>query len=1479
MSHISYPRAAWSLAVLLLMLVAGPAQAQPSDAILVDVDNTSGTQNGDSWSTAYADLQAAIDDASSSNEIWVAEGTYTPDPNDTGDEGKSIAISGTKDGLKIYGGFDGTESSRSARDPGAHPTILSGDIDGDDTLTDNSYHVLRLDGTSNTITTSTVIDGVVITAGHASGTGLNEDDGGGLYCNGSGGGKCNPTLRNVVFRGNKAGFGGGLFNNGSNSGGESSPQLENIVFVGNEATNLGGGVYNDGANDGTSSPTITNATFAGNVAGTKGGAFYNDGSSSGTASPTIENTILWGNEAFGSGDEILNYEPDAGDDATPTLDHVLIEGTCPSGSFCPNLVSGNPRFEYAARPAGDDGVFGTDDDGLHVIEDSPALNAGDDNFISESTDLTGADRTQNGTVDLGAYEGAKTDRARTIYVDASADGAGDGTSWADADPTLWAGPVGKGALTYATGNDEIWIAEGTYVPDPNTGDGVDAATSFRIPGWKDGVKIYGGFQPGDGFDQRDPKAHPTILSGDIENDDKQFAPDADSDNDSTTPTQTDHIKGTNSYQVFVLDGTTDGTITPSTVIDGVTVTAGYTGGAPSPQGAGLYCNGAGSTSACSPTLSNIVFKGNWAATSQNGGAVYNNASSGGTASPRILESVFVGNVAGNDGGGIWNEASSGGTSTPLIGSTVFLNNKSEGDYGGGVYNSAASGSDTVDPTVVNATFTKNSAGSDGAAVYNGSDSDATIANSILWENTVSGSSNETGTGTNAALTITSSFVKGGTVSNDVDPKFRNSADPIGADGRYGTVDDGINLAPDSPALDTGKNTELPSEVTNEVTGDLRARDMNGDGTATVNIGAYESVDPQSPTLSVGTFVSATGAYAEYELNPNGSATTFQVRLAPASNPDRDTLILDRTLRGAVTQTVGTTVRRLEGGATYEVTAEATNGEGTFVQGPTTVETPPAPNLNVDGGDQTVTVRFAGGGVTLSDVTGRLYARAGGGGSYQELTVASPEAGVFEGTIPESLVSLKGVEYYAVLNAPNGTFAVPAGSEAAGQTAPLHLPVTFDTYASDCTFEEETYQLTSIPAANAKAALRERYGSYRPAKWRVLQWDASEDTYQGYSALDSTDLTAGNAFWLVTEQGTPLSLNNGRTVDASAPRRVALDPGWNQVATPFPYPVPWNAVRDGSGLAAADIDGPYRPGGDGYETATTLQPWKGAFVYNATGTTDTLSIPPVNANAQKARPQKRLAKTKGRAGPSGVGYTLRVTARTKTGTSTAILGLRSDAKAGRDRFDAAKPPSVRPTPQLSVKGPSQKRSVPHAKSVKPTDGNGQTWTLRLRRPEQGDTPSSVRLDWSAEGRLPEGQSRYVVDPSTETRVASGKRFSLEKGETRALKVIVGTERYAQKTSDVALTQYETALRGNYPNPFEKQTTLEYTLSRERSVTMDVYNVLGQRVETLVDSRTSPGLHTVTWDGTNRYGERVGSGVYFVRMEAGSTTETQKVVLVR
>jgi hypothetical protein len=425
------------------------------------------------------------------------------------------------------------------------------------------------------------------------------------------------------------------------------------------------------------------------------------------------------------------------------------------------------------------------------------------------------------------------------------------------------------------------------------------------------------------------------------------------------------------------------------------------------------------------------------------------------------------------------------------------------------------------------------------------------------------------------------------------------------------------------------------------------------------------------------------------------------------------------------------------------------------------------------------------------------------------------------------------------------------------------------------FQAKTYRMASVPAAvNPKTDLTEAYGAYKPQKWRVLQWDAAEETYREFPDLDSTDLTAGNAFWLITEKGDPLSLGTGQTVDASTPRAVELEPGWNQVGTPFLYPVPWDTVRTGSGFAASELDGPYQRGPDGYQKDAVLQPWRGYFVLNATGETDTLQIPPVNADNQTAQSQ-RLVKAKG-----GARYTLRATARTTAGVSTATMGLRPAAKVGRDRFDVAKPPPVRPTPQVSVVQQTENRSMPHAKSVKPTDGKGQAWTLRLRRPAQDESPASVRLDWSADGTLPEGQQRYVLDLANEQRVTSGQSFSLEQGETRLLKVIVGTERYAQKNNEgISLRDYKTTLRSNYPNPFEKTTTLEYTLGEERSVRIEIYNVLGQRVRTLVEERKSAGLHRVQWEGRNEYGTRVGSGVYFYRIEAGDFTNSKKMVIVR
>ncbi len=89
----------------------------------------------------------------------------------------------------------------------------------------------------------------------------------------------------------------------------------------------------------------------------------------------------------------------------------------------------------------------------------------------------------------------------------------------------------------------------------------------------------------------------------------------------------------------------------------------------------------------------------------------------------------------------------------------------------------------------------------------------------------------------------------------------------------------------------------------------------------------------------------------------------------------------------------------------------------------------------------------------------------------------------------------------------------------------------------------------------------------------------------------------------------------------------------------------------------------------------------------------------------------------------------------------------------------------------------------------------------------------------------------------------------------------------------------ALEPNYPNPFNPATTIRYQLAENSKVTLKIYNLLGQEVRTLVNAQKLSGSHSVIWDGKNNHGQRVTSGVYFYRLQAGDFVKTRKMVLVK
>jgi len=392
------------------------------DGIFYTKTSADGTGDCSSWANACT-LQTALTSAVSGEEIWAAAGTYKPTA--AADRSATFQL---KNGVAVFGGFAGTETSRDERDLAANPTILSGDIDNDDIqtpiITDlssvtgnttNSYHVVKG-------ATGATLDGFTITAGYAdgnypdySGGGMynfsssptvtnvtfsgnsGHTSGGGMYnSNGSsptltnvtfsanwshnGGGMRNfanssPTLMNVTLSGNSASEGGGM----SNSLG-SSPTLTNVTFNTNSATIYGGGMYND-----SSSPTLTNVTFSANSATIYGGGMHNLSSS-----PTILNTILWSNTAPSGGAQIYN------DISTPSVSNSVVQGGCPAGSTCTNIISDDPNL----GTLGDHGGFTQT---IPLLPGSSAINAGNDPTCA-TTDQRGITRPQGEHCDIGAYE-------------------------------------------------------------------------------------------------------------------------------------------------------------------------------------------------------------------------------------------------------------------------------------------------------------------------------------------------------------------------------------------------------------------------------------------------------------------------------------------------------------------------------------------------------------------------------------------------------------------------------------------------------------------------------------------------------------------------------------------------------------------------------------------------------------------------------------------------------------------------------------------------------------------------------------------------------------------------------------------------------------------------------------------------------------------------------------------------------------------
>ncbi len=374
----------------------------------VNTNVSGGTNDGSSWANAYSDLQGALAVATSGDEIWVAEGTYYP--TTTANRGISFDL---KDGVALYGGFEGTETLREDRDWAGNPTILSGDIDGNDMLSgtfpsltftgfeNNSHNILTIE--LSTDAQNIVVDGFTIQNGNCDGANFPENTGAAILISPTGSSNLiEAKIQNCIFKQNTGG--GSAFEISSNDGEVSNIDIENCLFFNNQSSSTPAVSVSGISKTASDLVKIIGCTFSRNKStntfSSPGAVSISVNSSTGAIGELfVRNSIFWGNEG-GNPDpavDLMVFQPSAELD----IDFSLINSTLiryPDGAIPGNSIIGTNNIN--SDPEFGDG----NNEDFRLKLGSPAIDEGNNGSATLNKDLANTPRQVGGVVNMGAYE-------------------------------------------------------------------------------------------------------------------------------------------------------------------------------------------------------------------------------------------------------------------------------------------------------------------------------------------------------------------------------------------------------------------------------------------------------------------------------------------------------------------------------------------------------------------------------------------------------------------------------------------------------------------------------------------------------------------------------------------------------------------------------------------------------------------------------------------------------------------------------------------------------------------------------------------------------------------------------------------------------------------------------------------------------------------------------------------------------------------
>ena len=391
---------------------------------------------------------------------------------------------------------------------------------------------------------------------------------------------------------------------------------------------------------------------------------------------------------------------------------------------------------------------------------------------------------------------------------------------------------------------------------------------------------------------------------------------------------------------------------------------------------------------------------------------------------------------------------------------------------------------------------------------------------------------------------------------------------------------------------------------------------------------------------------------------------------------------------------------------------------------------------------------------------------------------------------------------------------------------------------------------------------------------ALYRDNGQTTNYKVSLSKGIALTkTGEGFWLVKSGGLSMpTLSSEIVLDQDHCATLTVNPNtWNIIGNPYTENVLWQSIQDQNGLSGKI----WSYNGSGFDASSTMEPYKGYYYMETQGSSQ-LKIPNPNGIAStQALAKRSLYSTFSEEGNWQVRIQL---SSERNQDKQNVVGVHPKASQGLDVYDDYKPPMFKDQAYLVFKRPEwNSRHSSFSSDIRPVFSKGQIWEFVVINPIGGKTSLELVPE-----NVPDGY-RVVLKDSLNANPFEIKDRStysyVSQVKKQAFKMLVGTDGFIEESLE-KLKPEEYALMQNYPNPFNPETVIGFKLKEQGKVNLIIYNVLGQKVKTLVSEQLKAGTHNVVWDGTNNSGVKVSSGVYFYRlMTKGTRIGVKKMTLLK